>query len=91
MILSPTSTPIPTVLIQTFNSTLSLLAAANSTTNNTIIDGTEEESEDDEPLAVSLGMFAAILFGSLLFIFILLGVCVLWHTFYMKFLKKRNR
>jgi hypothetical protein len=44
--------------------------------------------DSDSPLGVSLGLFAAILFGSLLFIFILLGACVIWHTIYMRCLKK---
>jgi hypothetical protein len=64
---------------------LTTMASINVTTTTPLL-----EEEPDEPLGVSLGMFAAILFGSLLFIFVLLGACVIWHTVYMKCLKRRH-
>ena len=46
------------------------------------------ETEEDEPLIVSLGIFAAILFGSLGVIFLIIGGCIVGHKVYMRFFKK---
>lgn len=46
--------------------------------------------EDEEPLGTSLGIFAAILFGSMGILFVLIGSCILTHTIYMRFFKKEK-
>lgn len=46
------------------------------------------EVEEQEPLGVSIGIFLGILFGSLIFIFFVIGLMILGHTFYMKVLKR---
>ncbi len=46
------------------------------------------EFEGEPPLSVSLGIFAAILFGSLAGIFLIIGGCMASHRIYMKFFKK---
>ena len=48
-------------------------------------------ASEEEDLGLSLGIFAAILFGSMVFIFMLMGFCILWHVFYMKCLKKEHQ
>ena len=46
------------------------------------------EVPEDEPLGVSIGIFIGILSGSLVFILLVVGLCILSHVFYMKFIKK---
>ena len=68
----------------------------NSTTN--IFDTTEILSStspprtydlgEDQPLGVSIGIFIGILSGSLVLILLLVGLCILSHVFYMRFIKK---
>jgi hypothetical protein len=46
------------------------------------------EFEEQPALSVSLGIFAAILFGSLAGIFLIIGGCMASHRIYMKYFKK---
>lgn len=46
------------------------------------------EVGEDEPLGVSIGIFIGILSGSLVFILLVVGLCILSHVFYMKLIKK---
>jgi hypothetical protein len=52
------------------------------------MNSTVEEDVKNESIAADLGIFAAILIGSLVVIFILIGACILSHVCYMKFFKK---
>ena len=56
---------------------------------NITLNGTTNRSDTNESLAASIGVFIAILVGSLACIFILIGGCIIWHQFYMKCLKKK--
>lgn len=57
-------------------------------TTNTTSNMTLNESNEELSVAADLGIFAAILFGSMIGILVLISSCILWHFFYMRFLKK---
>jgi hypothetical protein len=63
-------------------STLSILTTTTTKQPRTF------EVEEEEPLAVSIGIFLGILFGALLFIFLMIGLMILGHSLYMKVFKK---
>jgi uncharacterized membrane protein YozB (DUF420 family) len=47
--------------------------------------------EPEQDFGIWLGILIAALFGSLASIFVLLGLCIIWHKIYMKFFKKKDR
>lgn len=62
----------------------------NLTENSTLSTSTLRtfEVQKEDPLEVSLGIFLAILFGSLAIVFLIIGMCILTHTAYMRYFKK---
>jgi hypothetical protein len=54
---------------------------------------TTTPAPEDKPENVGawFGILIAILIGSIGSIFVIIGLCIVWHTIYMKFFKKKAR